>query len=780
MKWTPMVAVLAALFVGPLGALPRTGQDEELHRGWVDSLADESLVARDDATSRLLRAGRAAWPILERALAHDDPEVRSRAASILDSSRRRRQVSYEILREHPGAIATLEAGATREKILLIRTLARRFEKSADLLLPLLRDPEPEVVVASAEALYENRRFEWVEPLLSLLTHDSCPRATRVSELLRCASSSIPLDRFQSSLLSAGALGRARLVELAHAASLAVDVPRDLLEAMLRDAGIAAPRAALAWIRNHPPREDGPEIEPLLRSPYAELVAETLVTLQSHGRRIDPSTIRSLLSHEDETVRAQALELLASRDDPSAAEEAARLLADVSTSVRRTALGTLWKLRGTRALETTLALFFEEDGDPHEAAAAYLLRHREWTRPRLTETLAAQAPDRRRRASELLYTMDGVSVLVRAATDPDADVRRWALQRLLSHDGPSATETLQTLSKDPIEGIRFDALRGLVRRGARERIDELARFVGGAEYSFSLGAAETLFDYGGDRVPDLARQLLRIDDAHLRRLALAALSERRLWNAGAEALAFLADPDARLQRAAIQYLSSALDVRPDAKTVAAVRERLPALEGDPHAAALHLITTHGDASSRAVVREALLAGRAPSVDRALRALADWSEMDAETELAGMLGDDPALNHAVYRRMASLQKIGGEATDRALRRLMAHRAPAVRAGAIRAGADLKRDSLIPLLGAALDDSDAEVRDAAVAACGDLGVAESASRIARLLNDEDPDVRTQSARVLARLRPASREIVQRSAEAEDCGWVRRRMVALLAEWK
>lgn len=776
MDWTPMIAVLAALFAGPF----QTGQDEELHRGWVDTLAEESLVARDEATSRLLRAGRAAWPALQRALTHDDPEVRSRAASILDASRRRRQISYEILREHPGALATLESGATREKILLIRTLARRFEKSADLLIPLLRDPDPEVVVACAEALYENRRFEWVEPLLALLASDSCPRAARVSELLRCASSSIPVDRFQSSLRSAGPLGMARLVELAHAASLAVDFPRSLLDPMLRDAGTAAPRAALAWIRSHPPREDAPDLEPLLRSPDAELVAETLVTLQSVGRRVDPAAIRPLLSHEDETVRAQALELLASRDDPSAAEESARLLADVSTSVRRTALCTLWRLRGTGALETTLALFFEEDGDPHEAAAAYLLRNREWTRPRLMDALASQASDRRRRASELLYTMDGVSVLVRAAGDPDAEVRRWALLRLLSHDGPSATEALQALSKDPVEELRFEAIRGLVRRGVRESIDDLARFVGHAEYSFSFGAVETLFDYGGDRVPEIARRVLGIEDGHLRRLALAALSDRRLWDAAAEALSFLSDPDTRLQRAAIQYLSSTLDVRPDAKAVATVREKLPALEGDAYAAALYLITTHGDASSRDAVREALRTGRAPSVDRAIRALGDWSETDAETELAGMLGDDPTLNDAVVRRLASLPKLDGEAVDRALRRLAVHRAPAVRAGAIRAGADLKRNSLTFLLVAALDDSDAQVRDAAVAACGDLGIADSATRISRLLDDEDPEVRAQSARVLARLRPASREAVERAAEAEDCGWVRRRMVAILGEWK
>ena len=50
---------------------------------WVARLGDEKFTAREMAHRQLIKAGEAAMPAVQRAVTHDDPEIRSRARSIL-------------------------------------------------------------------------------------------------------------------------------------------------------------------------------------------------------------------------------------------------------------------------------------------------------------------------------------------------------------------------------------------------------------------------------------------------------------------------------------------------------------------------------------------------------------------------------------------------------------------------------------------------------------------------------------------------------------------------
>lgn len=754
-----------------LAALLALAQDADDIRRRIEDLAHEDLDIREEAAHRLRAAGRAAWPELRRALDHSDPEVRSVAAWLLDRGQARRRISHRILRLHPDAPALLQGGACDATIRLIRTLGRFFEEGAEILLDLLHDPDPEIRIAAAEALYDNRRHEWIEPLLALLAAESCPRAGRVQELLRSSSSHIGAEAFLRNLDGAGPLGSARLVELAAQAGLELEIPRPRVRDLLRDDAPRARRAALAWMRRRPNPEDAPFVEPLLDDSDDAAVADALSTLRALNAPTEPSRIRRLLAHEDDSVRSQALDLLARIDGAGADRDAEALLADPSTDVRRMALNVLWRIRGTGALERTLRVYLEESGDPRELAASCLLRFRAWTRPRALEALESPDADRRLRATELLYAIDGASALVSASADADDSVRRWALQRLLSHEGETALAALRRLSEDPSETVRFEAIRALVRRG-EPKLDDLARFLESEEYTYVLGAAETLIEYGGQRVPEFARSALRRSDAHVRRLGLDALTDRRILDAAPQALEFLSDPDAKLRRSALQHLAQSLADRNDPQLVAAIRARVDATD----LPAAQVLAEFGDDAVRSGLRSAVRDGRIAAGERLLRSLLST----AEAEIAGMLGDDAFLNARLVSLLAPLDRAWDRELASRLRELSASRDPEVRASAIRSIATLSLAALDDRAIAALDDPDAEVRSAGAWACGEREIRESAERLARLLDDEDPDVRERAAWALSRVAPASRATVARAAANEDCAWVRRRMEALLNAWR
>ncbi len=762
-----MRVVLAAL-------LALAAQDDgDAVRSWVRDLASPLPETRLSASRNLLRAGRFAWPALEEARGSPDLDVSRSAEHLLAASRLRRGIPYSILRLHPDAPLLLRGPACPAKIQLIRLLGRHFDECAHLVEPLLSDADAETQIAAAEVLSDHRRPGWIEPLLELIAREDCPRAPRVAELLLSVASSLPRSRLEELFQGAGPLGRVRLAELATAGRLALDFSRSTLYSMLRD-GARSARASLAWIRMRVQPEDTTHVEPLLESEEADVVVETLATLRAAGS-IRNSSVRPLLEHEAPIVRSEALETLEAVGDPSVEDAALRLLVDPSTAVRRSAITVLWKRRGAGALEITLALYLSQDGDPRELAATYLLRCRGWVRPRLLEHLESRDSDRRLRSLELLYRMEGVSVLLAAGRDEEEEIRRWALFRLLPQEGSSILSLLENLAGDPKESIRFEALRGLVRRGKIERIEDLARFLSHREYDLALGAAETLLDFGGPQTPELARRVLRHDDAHLRRLALESLMERRTFDAVSEAIDCLDCPDPRLQRLAIQYLTQALAAYRSPEIVRSVRERLPLIAPEAAEAALFLVASTGDVESLRALRLALREGRLLSPDRALRELFDREA--SAGNFVGLLGDDPVLNDRVLRLAASREISDKEISVR-LRELTHHRDPEVRASVVRGAADPRRHGLDDLILGALEDEEAGVRYVAVVAVADRSFATIPPRLERLLDDEDPEVRIASASALLRLDPHQRGAIERAVAQEEYAWVRRRLEGLLKE--
>jgi len=765
------------LVAAALGALQ--GASDPL-RSWVDDLGDDEPSLRAAASSRLRSAGRAAWPVLDQAShRHPDPEVRARARDLLTSIRRRRELPFRILDEHPDAAALLEAGPASDRAALARTLGRHFEDSSGFLLELLRDPDPEVALAAAEALHENRNADWPPRLLELFVLEDCPRAGRMYELLASGGSRLAPERLQEALGRAGPRGRNRLLHLALYANLPLDVPPDTLRAMLRHGDLPARREALAWVRERGPQGCLPEIEPLLSDPDPVLVADALSTLRQLRHPPDALALEALLRHEEARVREEAVHATLAFDQRAALPALRPLLDDPSTSVRLPALAALWKLEGEAALETLFRVYLRDSGEPRDQAAHFLCRASPWTAERARAIRADPDPDRRQRGYELLARIEGVPALAPLVRDPEERVRRWALHQMLRRlDLPPALEAVEAFARDPAETVRFDAVRALVRLGRRDQVPALRAFLSVREFAFRHDAAETLLEHAGEACEGLPERLLDDPEAALRRLGFNALAARGDRRAGTTALRALADADGRLRRSAHEYLAKILQRDRDAATIEALARSFAAAEGEPLSLAFRLVVEHGDARAAGPVRELLLGGRAPSPDRALRALAEWAGDGAAAELAALLGPDPALNDLVLSRAREARRrapgAGLRELEAALARLLSSPERRIR----RAAADAARDLglAVPGLAALVRDPEPSVRHAAIEACVRLGLSGSAAAVAERMDDDDPDVRVAAVTGLPRLDPSAAGAAERAAAAEDCAWARRRMEATL----
>ena len=767
--------VLAAAVVLGLGQQP-----PETYRRAVDALGDESPAVREAAAVELRAAGRASWPALEDALrTHADPETRGRARDLLHASRLRRRLPYSILEEVPGAIATLSAGATAEKIRLVRALGRRFEETSDLLLDLVREPDPEVALAAAEVLHENRNGDWAPRLLELYALEDCPRAGRVFELLCAATSRLAADDVQRRFAQAGPRARNRFLHFALQANVALAVSPDLLREMLRRGDTAARRAALAWMRDRGAPGNLFEIETLLADAEFGVVAEALSTLRHLRHRPDPRALEALLRHDEALVREEAVTATLAFEERECLASLRRLLDDPSTAVRQGALSALWKLQGAAALETVLDVFLRDAGDSRGQALSLLAAHRDWSLPRVRELARDADPDRRQRAFELLGQVEGVTALAPLVRDRDESIRRWALQQFLRKT--EATSTLQAVegfSRDSSESIRFEAVKSLVRLGKREHVPALQGFLASAEYTIRHEAAETILEQGGAPAETLARKLLDEDDAPMRRLALNAMAGLGDRASAERALGHLADPDGRLRRAAAEYLRKMLAAGRDPSILSRLASGLESLDEEPLALAFRLVVEHGDATVAGSVRALVLSGRAPSPERGVRALSEWAGDRAAGELAPLLGRDPSLDELVYTRVRECRRkvpgAGKRELEEALRKLLGSPDRRTRRSAAAAAEEL--GAATDLLPGLLADPEPSVRHIAAAACSRLGLAGAAAAIEARLDDEDPDVRITCLTSLLRLRPDSAPALRRAAAGEDCAWAKRRMEAAL----
>jgi HEAT repeat protein len=769
------------LAVAVLVSLPQGGGT---YGRWIDDLGHDSPAVREEASSRLRAAGRAAWPELEEAATiHPDLEIRSRCRDLVATSRLRRRIPWRVLDECPNAVATLRNGPSSERIVLIRVLARAYEDAADLLLDLAQDPDPEVVLAAAEYLQERRNTDWAPRLLEIYSREDCPRSGRAYELLTMASGRLGSLDLQRLFAEAGPKGRHRILQLALNATLPLAVTPAFVGELLESPDPTARRLGLSWLRERGCPAALPWVEPLLSHPETAVVAEALSTLRSCGWRPDPVSIQALLSHDDAAVREEAIQATLAFEERSCLDALRRLLDDPSMSVRQSAINAVSRLGGAEALEDLWRVFARDSGESRDSAAAILARSPEWTMLRVRPLLKEGDPDLRLRGYDLWSRIDLANIgriLAPLAKDPEETVRRWALVQLLRRqENPGVAEALEHFATDPNEGIRFDALRSLVRMEKRDHAAALEAFLASREYSFRFDAAETLLTLRDERSQTLARKLLEEPDAPLRRLGYFALADRNDHGVAERAIRELNDPDSRLGGAAAKYLRQLLTGRHDEAVLAELARGLESWTGEPLELAFNLLMEYGDGATAEPVRRLVAAGRAPRPDRAVRALAEWAGDQGAVEMAGLLGVDPSLNDSVFSRLREVRRrypeAGRKELEAAFVRLFGSPDRRIRRGSAHAAADLglPLDGLVALI----DDREASVRCSAISAARGLAMGAAADAVESKLDDDDPDVRVSAVVALAALKPAARAQVERAVATEDCAWAKRKMEAALA---
>jgi len=771
-----MKVVFAAFLTLAFSAVPALAQDSSAIRAWIEDLGHEKIEIRTAAERKLLKVGRESWTLLKAAEGHPDPEVASRAVQILHRAHLRRKIPYQILRYHPNAIHTLQDGATREKLKLISTFGRYYQESKTFLITLSNDLDPQIAVAAADALYDNRDFSWVEHLLEIYASTPPPHSPRISRLLVAASTRIPEERIQELLYKSPLEGKSRLIFLANSSDIPLSVPSSVLRDLLIRGTSEGKISALRWIRKESALQEIRTLLPLLKSGDPTVLSETLTTIRVLQYPIPIESILPLLSHSKATVRQETLRLLKFLDEPTTARVALEKLSDPSTTVRKVALEFLWKIRGTEILPIILRTYLEEGSEQGDLAANYLIQNWEWAQPRLYQAAKSKNVSTRHRAFRILYRITGTLVLGRAMKDPEEIIRLWALRRVLSRNHPSTVATLEKLTKDHSSHIRFEALRGLVRRGKRERLEDLIPYLKDNDYLHQIEAAETLFDYSREQILSLAKVILQRKDAYQKRIALDALTTRQVFEATSLALPCLHSGDPRLRRSAARYISQSLSHRTSNKIVAFLRDSLPTLEGERFTLTFQLLTTHGDESCQTVILKALREGKGTSHNKTLRALCSWWGAASQKNLIALLGDNALLNKAIFRQLKQRTRKESKTLETTIDRLLTHPDHNIRSDAIPAALELTPNSLKEKLPLLLKDEEPEVRFEAIIACRKLKEKRGRKLLRPLLDDEDPTLRLRAAENLLLVSPEDRSLIQKTAREEECTWVQKRLKALL----
>jgi HEAT repeat protein len=145
-------------------------------------------------------------------------------------------------------------------------------------------------------------------------------------------------------------------------------------------------------------------------------------------------------------------------------------------------------------------------------------------------------------------------LIEATAHPEPPVRYRALWVLAATHAPGAYPTVLALTSDPDPAVRYDAAMALGRFGYREAVQPLIALIRQGESDDSLGSAAgtSLMRLGRPAVLPLI-ELLREEDAWVRRMAVSVLGGIRDQRAIEPLAPLLQDPDLWVRRNTVEAL-----------------------------------------------------------------------------------------------------------------------------------------------------------------------------------------------------------------------------------
>ncbi|WP_254564733.1 HEAT repeat domain-containing protein [Oscillatoria sp. HE19RPO] len=443
----------------------------------------------------------------------------------------------------------------------------------------------------------------------------------------------------------------------------------------------------------------------------ELVMITTTALAQIGDRSSYEALIGLLGHPEVSVRLGAIAALNSLGHPAMPERVFSLMQDENPHKRESAI----KIAGYFAYPNCIDLLFELCQDPFERVRRAAIEHLPYLEQEdralavLSAALTHDTPPVRAAAARALGEMEEARVgeyLLGALQDEDSWVRYYAVSAIAKLRNATEGvreeglfEILQDLAlSDPANPVRAAATEALGYLGREKAVPILAAI-----------AEEEGQDE--DLVRAALRALGRIEDPSALAPLLNALNspqaERRL-----DALQAFKERGGTEAGVALQWLGAA---DPETRVVQAAIDSLARM-GTPEAIASLLDLT---------------------VDPTCR--------DTCIQTLAARGGVQAAEHGSYPFKES-GMVAIEAYIEAVGRGLRHVHPAVRTAVVEILTRLKHPEASELLILALDDSDPDVRLAAVTALGHLGNHACEDKLVILARtDSDPSVRRAARKVL-----------------------------------
>jgi HEAT repeat protein len=616
----------------------------------------------------------------------------------------------------------------------VDALARIYDpRVVPRLIPLLR--RPDIVEPVADALGELGGAEAVAPLVGVLntTGPAVPITRALARLheryeQHYAGGALVVEEFQAAI---GPAGSQRILDAVSETS------SDDLPSLV---------TVLAWLR-------GPAVERALAHLLGHAAVRPTVIEAIVRREASAGIVEILVEQlraDDGDVRLAAIVALGRLGDRRATAALSAMLAGPRSEVV-SAAAALARIGDQSAFEPLLPLLAHGDAAVRQAAIGALnsLGHPDMA-ARVAGLLAA--PDAHVRESAVRIAgyfgyRGSVDTLIERCSDPDESVRRAAVEHVPFLEDPRAAGSLARALDDPSPRVRSAAAQALSHLGAGEARGPLLSATRDADAWVRYYSVRALGEVREpSAVPRLA-ELAGSDPAmHVRIAALEAVGAIDGPAAAEILLAYVTEPQADLAAAALRGLGLVCDQRATAALKGALRSpdavrRLAAVTGlracGTADAVDALAWTAGADAEDSVVAGAV---------EALGAIATRTVEGSAGAIAALLAltADPRRRHDSVIALARLPVPLVSAVAEGL----THLHPDVRRATIDVLAQMRNPDASAALRTALDDAEADVREAAVTALDRLGARGTGRRFAQMAR-EDPSraVRRAAAAALGR---------------------------------
>jgi HEAT repeat protein len=291
------------------------------------------------------------------------------------------------------------------------------------------------------------------------------------------------------------------------------------------------------------------------SPYAEVRARLLLTLQSAGYPRLLDLARSFLEDPSDEVKLAAARTIIGLNPPNKARMLMPLLNAASEELRRMATREV----ASASFDRYLRSFDKLDPQTREAAAKALAKIDRRITDRLAEEITALDPERRLRALRVIDYVDAETDLrqnlMALLNDPDRRVRATAIKIVQLTESVDGMRLLVGALSDPDRRVRANAVEAFEDGGDPRVVPLLVPFLYDEDNRVRANAAKAVWNLGSEEGRTTLQTMLNDSDEMMRLSAVWATGEVRFPGAVDLLLARVeADPSPAVREKIAEVLS----------------------------------------------------------------------------------------------------------------------------------------------------------------------------------------------------------------------------------